>query len=371
MKIVHIVRGDFNPSALNGVYKVIDSLSSSLACHEGIDVVVCSVGELGVEIFKPKKYTHVRVAESKALFPITRSFKNFIKQYEPDTIFHFHSVFIPWFLQAVKYLHRNGYHRIVLTPHGQYTDVPMRQSFKKRTFFHFFDSKVIRLASAVHLIGHTEENRYILKNAKKYELIPNGCDHIGKTTEVMHRDLVFGYLGRLEIAQKGLDTLLHSFLKYKDAGGKGQLRLAGGGADEEKLKAISAASAHRNSIVFQGVVSGKMKWQFLSECAFFCHPSRWDVYPTAALEAASCGVPLIVTSATNMDATVGKYNAGAVLKDKEVEDDLADVFFQMESLFYRKADYDAMSDNAVRMLQQELNWDIIASKVIEQLYKTI
>ena len=30
MNIVHIVRGDFTPHALNGVYKVIDSLSIAL-----------------------------------------------------------------------------------------------------------------------------------------------------------------------------------------------------------------------------------------------------------------------------------------------------------------------------------------------------
>lgn len=30
MNIVHIVRGDFTPQALNGVYRVIDSLSAAL-----------------------------------------------------------------------------------------------------------------------------------------------------------------------------------------------------------------------------------------------------------------------------------------------------------------------------------------------------
>ncbi len=31
MRIVHIVRGDFTPKSLNGVYKVIDCLSVALA----------------------------------------------------------------------------------------------------------------------------------------------------------------------------------------------------------------------------------------------------------------------------------------------------------------------------------------------------
>lgn len=35
MNIVHIVRGDFTPQALNGVYKVIDSLSATLTNVNG------------------------------------------------------------------------------------------------------------------------------------------------------------------------------------------------------------------------------------------------------------------------------------------------------------------------------------------------
>lgn len=35
MRIVHIVRGNFTPQALNGVYKVIDNLSIALTIRGG------------------------------------------------------------------------------------------------------------------------------------------------------------------------------------------------------------------------------------------------------------------------------------------------------------------------------------------------
>ncbi len=51
------------------------------------------------------------------------------------TIFHFHSVFIPWFLPAMRFLHKKGSHRIVFTPHGQYIDKAMLLSLKNEYFF--------------------------------------------------------------------------------------------------------------------------------------------------------------------------------------------------------------------------------------------
>ena len=42
MIIVHIVRGNYTPLALNGVYKVIDNISLALSKQMG-GIVVCSV----------------------------------------------------------------------------------------------------------------------------------------------------------------------------------------------------------------------------------------------------------------------------------------------------------------------------------------
>ena len=98
MNIVHIVRGDFNPNSLNGVYKVIDSVSKALSSNN-VNVCVLSISDKGKEdIYIPKEYNHIRVAESKFLFLITKEFKSFISNQPIDTIYHFHSVFIPWFL---------------------------------------------------------------------------------------------------------------------------------------------------------------------------------------------------------------------------------------------------------------------------------
>lgn len=94
---------------------------------------------------------------------------------DENSIFHFHSVFIPWFLPLIKALKKNGREHIFLTPHGQYVNAAMKASLKKRLFFSFFDKRILREVEAVHIIGCcTENNHYINDNSKRVTVIPNG-----------------------------------------------------------------------------------------------------------------------------------------------------------------------------------------------------
>lgn len=371
MNIVHIVRGDFTPQALNGVYKVIDSLSATLTNVNGggVNVTVCSVSpNPHSDIYQPQGYRHVQVRESPLRFFLTKEFRRFLLSQPRDTVFHFHSVFIPWFLPTMRLLRRHGCQRFILTPHGQYTDAAMNRSLKKRVFFHIFDSKVVNLSSAVHIIGHTEENDYITRNARRWQLIPNGCTP-QPPCKATGRQLIFGYLGRMDATQKGLDTLIQAFAFHRQQGGRGTLRLAGDGADLAALQELTRQLGVANEVEFTGKVFGERKQQFLNACAFFLHPSRWDVVPTACMEAAASGVPLIVSRATCLDTYTEHYNAGLVTTDNgRPVQSLTTAMAEAERLFEDKAQYQALCANAQRMVGEELNWESITRKVVGQLY---
>ena len=201
-------------------------------------------------------------------FFLTKGFKKYLLEQPKDTIFHFHSVFIPWFLPAVKLLKKSGFTRVVLTPHGQYIDEAMSISLKKRVFFHLFDRKVLRTVDAVQLIGATEQNSYITANAKEYHLIPNGC-LLPKISLQPKSQLCFGYMGRLDMKQKGLDILCQAFAFYKKQGGKGCLKIAGDGPDKITLEEMCKNIGVHNSISFAGKVFGEDKDSFLDSCAYF------------------------------------------------------------------------------------------------------
>lgn len=369
MKIIHVCRGEFNPNSLNGVYKVIDSISKELAAHNH-EVSVLSVSGSTTSLYVPsqERYEHLRVKESKFLFPLSAEFKDFVETQPKDAVWHFHSVFIPWFLPAMRYVRRHGCKKIVLTPHGQYTDVAMDSSLKKRLYFRLIDSKVVRLADVIHVIGETENNKYIRHNNDNIRLIPNGCD-----IKIVHCDrsrekLIFGYMGRLEIRQKGLDTLLYGFSQYKRRGGQGILRLVGEGADKNELMVIIKKENISDSVFFDGVLFNDKKWNYLSSLAFFVHPSNWDVVPTSCMEAAACGVPLIISEETNLGRYVKGYGSGWLVQREP--DDIAKIMLEAESVFQNKVAYGNLCINSLRMISNELNWTNITKRLLEEVYLT-
>lgn len=302
-------------------------------------------------------------------FFLCNEFRTFLLNCPRDTIFHFHSVFIPWFLPAVRLLKKNGFKRVVLTPHGQYIDEAMDASLKKRVFFHFFDRKVVQTVDAIQVIGCTEKNRYIIPYAKELHLIPNGCVPSKETVSVKSK-LCFGYMGRLDMNQKGLDILCNAFAFYIRQGGKGQLLIAGDGQDKEKLDRLCKDIGITERVSFIGKVFGKEKGVFFSDCAFFIHSSRWEGLPTGCMEAAANGLPLVVSQETNLGMYIEKFGAGFVYEsDGRPVQALADVLFKAEKLFGQSGEYTRCCENAKNMISEELNWDCIAKMDMELLYK--
>ena len=349
------------------MYKVIDNLSIALA-NRG-QITVCSIApKPKKQIYQTSTYRHVQFKEHPLRFFLCDEFRKFLLSCPEDTIFHFHSVFIPWFLSAVRLLKQNGFKRVVLIPHGQYIDEAMNISLKKRVFFHFFDRKVIQTVDAVQLIGSTEKNRYITSNAKEFHLIPNGCVPSKAIVPVKNK-LYFGYMGRLDMNQKGLDILCQAFGFYKKQGGNGLLLIAGDGQDKDNLEELCKSIGVADYVCFTGTVFGKEKNDFFNKCAYFIHSSRWDVLPTGCMEAAANGVPLVVSQETNLGMYIEKFNAGfAYVSDGRPVQALTETLFKAESLFRVTESYRECCESSMAMIAEELNWDCIAKSYMELLY---
>ncbi|MFN3813426.1 MAG: glycosyltransferase family 4 protein [Aquificaceae bacterium] len=94
-----------------------------------------------------------------------------------------------------------------------------------------------------------------------------------------------GFLGRIDIYNKGLDLLLHA---VKDLDIK--LLIAGKGKDEKKLKEMIKSF---KNVEYIGFV--ERKEDFIKGALFFIMPSRFEGQGIVALEVASYGRPLIVS----------------------------------------------------------------------------
>ena len=367
-QIINILTGKANPNTMNGVNKVVDALASE---QIRIGFSSCVMGVASNTIIRHSPiYGYKLFASHSFMFLYDKEWLDFLlSNSNNDTIFHFHSVFIPWYLPLIKALKKHRRRHIVVTPHGQYVDSAML-SIKKRIFFELFDKRILQEAETVHVIGcETESNTYIKKNAKRIVVIPNGYDSAANNIfeEDLSEELVLGYLGRLESRQKGLDVLIPAFAEYRRKGGTGFLRIAGRGPSEEKLKEMVKHLQVSDYITLVGQVYDDEKWNFIRRCSAMISPSRWDGVPTSCLESSSIGCPQLITKETNLAPYVEKYGSGMVILELTVEM-VADLLLNFEKIFFDKEQYKAMRIGAKNMISEELNWVNINKRIINELY---
>lgn len=366
LKVFHIVSGKANPDTLNGVNKVVHALATAQK-EQGIDVTVIAIADNDVKRHMPS-YTYQLYKKSWLPFlPNAEAMNYILENSDNSSIFHFHSVFVPWFLLMMKKLKKHGRNHIVLTPHGGYQPGTMR-SLKKNIYFKIFDSKVLKLAEATQIMGYvTERNSYIENNARRIVEIPNGFnDNVPSLKR--NATTTIGALCRLDKYHKGLDILLKAFAKYKSEGGKCILKIAGSGPHEQFLKGMASDLKIQDYVTFLGPLFGDAKWEFLNECIAHIAPSRFEGMPTACLESASLGCIQLISLQTNLGKYVEKYDAGIVF----LELSEACVYQQLMRFDFIMRDMsllEKMSEGAKKMVIEELNWGNIARQINKLLYE--
>jgi glycosyltransferase involved in cell wall biosynthesis len=100
------------------------------------------------------------------------------------------------------------------------------------------------------------------------------------------------FVGRLEIAQKGLDLLLAAFAAEQDRL-TGDLVLAGTGPDERKLRALAEDLGIAARVRFAGWVSGVEKYELLGAARVVAVPSRFETFGIVAVEALASASPVV------------------------------------------------------------------------------
>lgn len=118
-----------------------------------------------------------------------------------------------------------------------------------------------------------------------------GGEAFPPSSEICYGDFVL-FLGRLDVWQKGLDTLLDAW-ENCCAGEKIKLVIAGGGPDRENLEKQVKEAGMSHLISFCGVVHGTAKMDLLKRCRFMVMPSREETFGLVALEAMAAGKTVV------------------------------------------------------------------------------
>ena len=122
-------------------------------------------------------------------------------------------------------------------------------------------------------------------------VITNGLDAGAFTGYECPRAGIF-YLGRLEIAQKGLDLLLEAFAAI--VGDIDQaLVIAGDGPDDRALRDLARSLGIGDRVEFIGRVAADHRFERLASADLVAMPSRYETFGMVAAESLAVGTPVV------------------------------------------------------------------------------
>jgi glycosyltransferase involved in cell wall biosynthesis len=315
MEIIHLVLGKANPERLNGVNKVVYELATHQAAS-GIPVQVWGITQNPEHDYPKRNFATRLFTASRNPFALNNKLKQAIASQSGKAIFHIHGGFVPRFYSAASWMQRNNV-KFIFTPHGSYNTLAReKSSFQKRIYTLLFERKLLAAATAVHCIGKSEvAGLQQVMPGKPAMLLPYGFEASTEyaTYHDLNQDFVVGFCGRIDIHTKGLDALVQGFAAFRKRNAKAQLWIIGDGNETAHLRQLVSNQGISDAVKFWGSRFGKDKMRLLSQITVFAYPSRNEGLPASVLEAASIGVPCLITEATNVGTAVSDYNAGEVI----------------------------------------------------------
>lgn len=366
MEIIHLILGKANPERMNGVNKVVYQLATSQK-EQGREVAIWGITRDLSRNFEERAFTTTLFPASGFPFSVHKSLRKAIeKKAGSNTVFHLHGGWIPVYSTLSRLFNRNNI-RFVITGHGAYNTIAMQQSkWMKKIYFSLFEKQLLQRAAKVHSIGQSEvEGLDQIWPNKKNRLLPYGFQP--QKSEIQREPnpeaFTIGFVGRLTTWTKGLDLLMDAFAEFQKVESRSKLWIVGDGPGKVDLEKIIEQKEISN-VVLWGSKYGIEKEKLISQMHVFVHPSRNEGLPASLLEAASSGVPLIVSEQTNMAQSVREFEAGIALATNSVTE-LTNSFTEL--LNTGEKNMNRISDNARRMVSEAYNWEQIVD-LFDSLY---
>ncbi|MBI3185466.1 MAG: glycosyltransferase [Myxococcales bacterium] len=213
---------------------------------------------------------------------------------------------------------------LIISARGSLDPVARRKKglLKRASDLLYVGPNLRRAASCVALTSWEAQNyRALGIPPGKIVVIPNGIgpppegiDGLGfrRRHALDEGDVVFLFMSRVDW-KKGLDLLVPAFARVSARCHKARLVIAGGDYGYGPALARHVADARVGDRVLRvGLLAGPEKWNALAAADVFCLTARSEGLPMAALEAMSCGRPLVLTDACNLPE-VAQAGAGVIL----------------------------------------------------------
>lgn len=223
-----------------------------------------------------------------------------------------------------------------------------------------YTKQMISHAAGFHSVGSLETSEYIKLGAdpNKIYLIDHGIilDNfiIKNRTGIVERvgiDIKCKqYLldvGRID-PKKGIEILLQAFARLIKTHNNLILVIVGTGSDNyvQQIKQMARELNVMDYVRFTGFVTEDEKLELLESAKLFVVTSHSDVHTTAAIEALTMGIPVIITKASDFPE-IDEYKAGIT-----VETDVDSVYNALVKLLSH-SDLSEFSQNAKKLVREK------------------
>lgn len=222
-------------------------------------------------------------------------------------------------------------------------------------------NNMLKKAVAIQYLTEQEFCESGNKWNKNHFIIPNGISI--KNTHIKRKNdnkIIFSYIGRIEIYQKGLDLLVDAVNEVQGFLREHNCVINIYGPDREdtvkKLTDVVNTKGIEDLILFHDAVFGKHKEDILINSDIFIMTSRFEGHPMGLIEALSYGIPCIVTPGTNMIEEIKKYDAGWSAQEK-----VKSIAEKIKKAICERKLWGKKRINA-KSLSEEFSWERLALK---------
>lgn len=340
--------------------------------YRGVDVVVpqhiITQQKIADIAFININNTKIEGIENQLVYTRKFSLSNLPLPFSKPDIVIFHEAYRKEYLTISAELRKNKI-PYVIVPHGELSAGAQKKKWLKKKLANLLlFNRLIKNAAAIQCLSQIEldttnfgEKKFIGTNGIHIPTQKKDKFNTDKTELV--------YIGRLDAYHKGLDLLINAASGIKNFLVSNNCTLHIYGPDfagrYAHVKKMIQDNKLENLITLNHEILGKKKENVLLNSDIFLQTSRFEGMPMGILEALSYGIPCLITKGTNLGEFINEYNSGWV-----AETNSESIAQKIKQAILDKDEWINKSQNAVRLVKKNFEWNTISKEIINQ-YKNI
>ncbi len=225
--------------------------------------------------------------------------------------------------------------------------------------------KIIKNSSANFAVSQ-ELSRFLAEmfNAN-FEMMPNFIDTEYFKCKDNQKEDIFTFINIAGLSlNKNHTLLLQTFNKFQKIHPRSKLLICGDGPEKNVLKSLVKELNLMDKVIFKGKVGRNKVKTYLCSSHCFILSSKVETFGVVAIEAMSCGLPVISTKNGGTESIITNHEVGILCEQKE-----EDILDAMKKVYQEYQEYD--NQKIRNYIINNFSEEAIVSKLIKVYEKVI